>query len=185
MGPFPRKKASGCWRPCQRLSARSRRHPGRAEPAAETDIPPVPVGPPLWWQQTWLIMLMLSISLFVGMAILTDNLLDGGVRLGWLACTVPLCLLGLLLSGLVWWANRSRWLHLRVLDRERQIRISLPLPLRPAAWLLRLARPWVPALKDTSIDELILSLEEVGGSEGPLTVLVDKEDGEHVGISIG
>ncbi len=45
---------------------------------------------------------------------------------------------------------------------------SLPLPLRPAAWALRLARPWVPQLKDTAVDELILSLAEADVEEETL-----------------
>jgi hypothetical protein len=105
--------------------------------------------------------------------------------LGWLLLVIPLLLLGILIALLVWSASRSRWLHVRVRDKNTNLRISLPLPLRPAAWVLRFARPWVPQLKDTAVDELLLSLSEVEGDDGLLVVEVDEGEEEQVRVYYG
>jgi hypothetical protein len=130
---------------------------------------------------------MLGGLLFLAlMGILTGTLVQGGKALGWLACTIPLMLLGTLVAVLAWWSRTARWLHLSVRGKDQHIRISLPLPLRLTAWVLRLARPWIPRLRDTALDEVILSLAEVDTSEGPLSVEVnDEEDGEEVRVYIG
>jgi CHASE2 domain-containing sensor protein len=98
---------------------------------------------------------------------------------------VPLLIFGALVAGLTWWSRTARWLHVRVREEEQRINISLPLPLRPAAWALRLARPWVPQLKDTAVDELILSLAEADVEEEILIVEVDEGEGEQVEVRIG
>ena len=61
----------------------------------------------------------------------------------------------------------------------------MPLPLRPAAWLVRLARPFVPQFRETAVDELILSLAEMDNEEGLLVVDVDEGEGERVQIYFG
>jgi hypothetical protein len=143
--------------------------PASPSPAAE-ESEPVPAGPPAGWQQLWIYPLVGGIALLAVMGYLTDLLIDGGTKLGWLACTIPLMILGGLVAVLAWWSSTARWLHLRILEEGKQIKISLPLPLRLAAWLIRLARPWVPQLRDTAVDELILSLAEVETQEGILMV---------------
>jgi hypothetical protein len=76
-------------------------------------------------------------------------------------------------------------LHVRVRDGEKRINISLPLPLRLAAWGVRLARPWVPQLRDTAVDELILSLAEADSQEGILAVEVNEGADEQVRVYLG
>jgi len=154
---------------------------GPAPPEAE----PPPVGPPAGWQQIGIYPLVGGIALLAVMGYFTDQVVDSGEKLGWLACTVPLMILGGLAVLLAWWSRGARWLHLRVRDEGKQIKISLPLPLRLAAWLVRLSRPWVPQFRDTAVDELILSLEEMDGEEGILVVQVDEGEEEQVQVFIG
>jgi hypothetical protein len=63
------------------------------------------------------------------------------------------------------------------------VRISMPLPLKLAAWVLGFVRRFVPKLKETAVDEVIMSLSE---SDQPFYVdVTDAEDGEHVQVYIG
>jgi hypothetical protein len=147
---------------------------------------PPPAGPPRSWQLIWVYPAIGGLVLLAGMGILTASLVRGGQALGWLACTLPLMLLGTLVAVLAWWSRTARWLHLSVRGKENNIRISLPLPLRLTAWILRFVRPWIPQLRDTAVDEVIFALAEVDISEGPLSVEVDdEEEGEEVRVYIG
>lgn len=140
--------------------------------------------PPDWAQQAWLIPLTGGV-LLIGLAgMITALLVQGGSRLGWLACTLPLMLLGALVIALAWWSRTARWLHLRVHDQATRFRISLPLPLRPVGWLARLARPFVPQMQDIPVDEMILALAEMQ-EEGMLAVEVSDEAGEEVQVYFG
>jgi hypothetical protein len=158
--------------------------PASPSPAGE-ESEPVPAGPPAGWQGLWIYPLVGGVTLLALMGYLTDLLVDGGTRLGWLACTIPLMIFGGLVAVLAWWSSSARWLHLRILEEGKQIKISLPLPLRLAAWLIRLARPWVPQLRDTAVDELILSLAETEPEEGILMVDVTEGEGERVQVYFG
>lgn len=145
---------------------------------------PLPVGPPPWVHRVWVYPLAAGVVL-IGLAGMATSLLvqvEGG--LGWLACTLPLMIFGALVVALASWSRTARWLHVRVRDQETRFNFSLPLPLRPAACLARLAGPWVPQLRDTPIDELILSLAEVE-DEGTLAVELGEGEGEEVQIYFG
>ncbi len=140
--------------------------------------------PSAWAQQAWLIPLTGGV-LLIGLAgMATALLVGGGSRLGWLACTLPLMLLGALVIALAWWSRTARWLHVRVRDHDTRFRISLPLPFRPVAWLARLVRPFVPQMQDIPVDEMILALAEME-QEGMLAVEVNDEGGEEVQVYFG
>ena len=139
--------------------------------------------PPDWAQQAWLIPLTGGVLLIALAGMVNALLLGGGSRLGWLVCTLPLMLLGALAIVLAWWSRTARWLHVRVRDHDTRFRISLPLPLRPVAWLARLARPFVPQMHDIPVDEMILALAEME-EEGLVAVEVS-EEGEEVQVYIG
>ena len=87
-------------------------------------------------------------------------------------------------ASMISWSRTARWLHVRIRDEGTRVNFSLPLPLRPAAWLVRLARPWVPQLRDTPVDELILSMAEME-EEGILALEVSEGDGEEVQVYFG
>jgi len=154
-----------------------------AEPAREAAPA---AGPPAAWRHLWVYPTIGGLLLLAAMGLLTASLVQGGKALGWLACTIPLMLLGTFVAVLAWWSRSARWLHLSVRGKKERIRLSFPLPLHLTAWVLRLASPWVPQLRDTAVDEVILALADVDMSAGPLSVEVnDEEDGEEVRVYIG
>lgn len=94
-------------------------------------------------------------------------------------------LLGLTTILLAFWSRTARWLHIRIRGEQR-ISLSFPLPLRLTGWVLRVARPYVPQLEKTGLDEVILALDEsLTGEEGFYVDVQDGEDGEHVQVYIG
>jgi hypothetical protein len=103
----------------------------------------------------------------------------------WLCGWIPL-FMGLAVVTLAAWARTAHWIHLRVRDHGQHVALSLPLPLGLAAAVLRVARPFVPQLRDTAIDEAILAVRD--GLEGNENITIDVQDddeGEHVQIDFG
>jgi hypothetical protein len=123
----------------------------------------------------------------VGGAALVAAVYAWGVAAGWLLCGWPLVVLGVLGVALGWWLRKARWLSLRVQERSGQrITLALPLPLGPVAWLVRVLSPFVPRLRDTGVDEVILALREELRQGRPLIVEVEEgEEGERVEIYLG
>jgi hypothetical protein len=143
-------------------------------------------GMPDWARRTWVYVLAGGFVLLALAGMVTAQLVQGGERLGWLACTTPLMILGALTVALAWWSRTARWLHVRVRDRGVRFTISLPLPLRLAAGLARLARPWIPdPWGDAAVDEMIFSLAESDALDDVLAVEVSEGEGEEVLVYIG
>jgi hypothetical protein len=112
-----------------------------------------------------------------------------GIGLLFLCAWIPF-LLGLLLLGVGWLTRDAPRLHLRVQQKPgetpQRIAFSLPLPVRPLAWLVRNFGHLIPALQKTSVDEILLALSETTSPENPIYIQVDEgEDGEKVEIFIG
>jgi hypothetical protein len=108
----------------------------------------------------------------------------------WFGCAWLPFLLGLAVMVMAWGSRTARWLHLRVQQRPgewpRTIAFSFPLPLRLTAWFLRSFGPYIPQLKGTGVDEMILALGRTTGPTSPLLVEVEEgENGERVQIYIG
>ena len=144
-------------------------------------------GMPAWWEGTWLYVFAGALILAgVGLGF-TIMIAQGQTRPGWLACTLPVLGFGALLAGLTWWSRDARWLHIKVREPGQRVHISLPVPLRLAAWVLRAARPWVRQLQDTAIDEALLALADADlkGEEMLVVEVDDAEEGEQVEIRLG
>ena len=111
-----------------------------------------------------------------------------GARGGWgyALCGWPIFFTGVLVIATAWWLRTARWVHVRVRGKEN-VTISLPLPLKLTAWAFRIAKPFVPQLKDTGVDEVIMGMADTLGKDGqPLYVDVNDDDkGEHVQVYIG
>jgi hypothetical protein len=149
------------------------------------DGPPVhQAGPPVWARRLWVYPLAGGVIIIGIAGMVTPLLVRDGSRLGWLACTLPLMIFGALVVALASWSRTARWLHVRVRDQETRFNFSLPLPLRAAAWLAHLALPWVPPLRETAIDELILSLADMQ-DEDVLVVEVSEGEDEEVLVYLG
>jgi hypothetical protein len=88
---------------------------------------------------------------------------------------------------LAWWARNATWLHVRVSEGgKRKVAFSFPVPLALAAWGIRVAQPFVPQLKETGVDDLIVALCDSTSRGEPFHIDVqDDEDGERVEVYIG
>ena len=83
----------------------------------------------------------------------------------------------------------SRWLHVRVTDeengRQRNIRISMPLPLGIASWVLNANPGWLPQeVRDKHIGEVLGEINRSISRDEPFFIQVDEND-QHVEIYIG
>ncbi len=158
------------------------------EPDRESPSPAVAPFPEVnRWSEFWRYPFVVGAAvLTVGITVLILLSLSGAAT-GWLVCGWLPILLGALVVVGAWWSKNARWLHVRISEPgERKIAISFPLPLTLAAWVLRIAQPFVPQLKDTGVDELILALRDSKLSNDPLYIDVhDEEEGEHVEVYIG
>lgn len=164
------------------------------EPLSE-DGEPAPASPFMpedveKWRRWW----MLPIWVGAALIILAGALMFWAQQtygLGfWFYCAWLPFLLGLGLMVIAWGSRTARWLHVRVQQGHgewpRNIAISFPLPIRMTAWFFRLFGGRIPGLRGTSIDELILALDQTTTSDNPLYVKVDEgENGERVEVFIG
>ncbi len=155
--------------------------------AEETFIPPAVDPDLLKWRSWWFIPFWAG----AGVAVLGGGLmllawLVSGFSF-WFACAWFPFLLGLAVLAFAWASRSMRWLHVRITQKDgdwpRQIAISLPLPVRFAATLLRIFGSRIPHMPDVNLDQMIIALENVT-PEAPFYVEVD-EEGEHVEVFIG
>jgi hypothetical protein len=106
----------------------------------------------------------------------------------WLVLVIPFLLLGLAVLTFGVAARGATWLSVRISDAmgRRKLAFDFPVPLTLAAWGVGIARPFVPQLRNTAVDELILSLRE-GHSKGEVLLVdvVDEDEGEHVQVRFG
>jgi hypothetical protein len=169
--------------------------------AAAAETPAEPLSAPAqsapeadleYWRRWWMLPMGVGIGvLLVGALLMYAAFQAGGLGF-WFACASLPFAAGVLIMALAAGSRSARWLHVRVRtnpaanDWPRNIAFSFPLPIRLTAWLLRLAGPFIPQLKDHGLDELVLALAETTSAEAPLYVDVDEGDGgERVQVYIG
>lgn len=165
---------------------------GAASASPASDAVPPPPQPELGGYRDWWIKPMwLGVAITIlGSLFLYWVLKVAGVSF-WLVLASPPFVLGIVTMALAWASRTAKWLHIRIKtgeksDGPRRILISLPLPIGPAAWLLRVISPFIPKLRDTGVDELIMALSETTSPEAPLFVDVNEgEGGERVQVYIG
>ena len=83
----------------------------------------------------------------------------------------------------------SRWLHLRVTEgkggERKNIRISMPLPLGLASWVLNAVPGWLPQeVREKHIGEALSEINRSITRDEPFFIEVDEDD-QHVEIYIG
>jgi hypothetical protein len=156
--------------------------PARADAVGEP-------APAARWSRFWLYPLLVGGGLLIAGSLVMGLVYASGAAHGWLVCGWTPMILGLLLAILAWWSRSSTWLHLRIHEGQgsrRKLALSFPLPLTLAAWALRVAQPFVPQLRDTGVDDLIIALRNSTAEGQPMVVDVqDDESGERVEIYIG
>jgi len=157
-------------------------------PEQEVISPPPPIETQIpdtrhWWQVPFWIGAALLIA---GAFTLAGALSSGAICLV-LLCGLPLLLIGILAVIVAWFARNGPWVHIRVKhDRpgERDINLSVPLDLGVVA--VRVAEPFVPQMKNTGVDDVIMSMKDNVKKDQPLIIDVnDDEDGEHVQVIVG
>ncbi len=141
-------------------------------------------------RQLWQIPLWIGVFGTVASAVGMYLLLQGpGIGFWFYFLTLPL-LLGVLLIAIGVGSRTARWLYVDVRGKPGQgpghIFLGFPLPLKPAAWLLRTFGGYIPELRGTNLDEVIEILEAGLSGDEPLVVNVDQGDqGERVRVFIG
>ena len=152
---------------------------------AETPDPPAPrpkLVRYLWQAALWIGIATIAWGGLVLTRAYAGETATGQPVWGWI-----LFALGLVWVVLGWWLRQAHWFSLRVRQSDGpNITLALPLPLGPVAWVLRIARPFVPQLEETGVDELILALREEVRDGHPFAIEVDEgEGGEQVQIYFG
>jgi hypothetical protein len=149
---------------------------GDARPASE------PVRPG-FVRIVWQIVFGVGVAVLAGGGLLLARAYGAegtpGLAWGWVLFT-----LGLLVMGVGWWLRQARWFTLRVREHDGPaFTIALPLPLGVVIWLLRVARPFVPQLRETGAHELMLAVREELRAGRPFIIDVDEgENGDRVEI---
>jgi len=108
----------------------------------------------------------------------------------WWLIAGPTLLLGIVTSIVGLASSSSPWVHVRVHTGQdswpRKIAISMPLPLRLSAWFLRRFGDRIPQLKGTSVDELLMLLQEGVTADYPIYIEVaEGAGGERVEVRLG
>jgi hypothetical protein len=149
--------------------------------------PPPDQGRESRWARFWVYPLMAGVTVLVLAALLLVWLYAGDVATGWLVCGWLPLLLGLTIVLLALWTRRTTWMHLRISEEgQRKMAFSFPLPLGLAAWVVRIAQPFVPQLQEIGADDLILALRTSASRGEPISIDVqDDEEGERVEVYIG
>jgi hypothetical protein len=142
------------------------------------------------WKRWWVIPFMVGVALTTVIAVLMMSAIQASGYGFWFFCLWLPFALSIALIALAWQSRTARWLHVRVNTGQdefpRRIAISFPLPVRLTAWALRTFGWRIPALRNTSVDELVLALNDATSSQRPLYVEVnDGEEGERVQVFIG
>ena len=164
------------------------------EPIPETRPSPAPSdfdAETRKWRRWWWIPLTVGISITVVSGLLMFQAYQSNGFGFWFACLWFPLLLGVIIISLAAASRTTRWLHVRVHQEAgewpKTIAISLPIPIRFTAWLLRIFKPYIHIhdFEKANLDELILALEKTS-PEQPFYVKVDEgESGEMVEVYIG
>jgi hypothetical protein len=162
-----------------------------SEPEPEVIVPesPEPSAPPLEvpksLAQFWVYPLYAGVGVLILGAFMLYLVYGARGAWGWALCGWPVFALGVLVVVAAWWLRTARWVHVRVRGKEN-VTISIPLPLKLTAWAFKIAKPFVPQLRDTGVDEVIMGMADTLGKDGqPLYVDVNDDEGEHVQVYIG
>ena len=144
------------------------------------------------WKRWWMIPLWIGVGITVIGGLLMAWAYQATGFSFWFGCSWLPFLLGIAVMAMAWSSRSARWLHLRVQQEPgewpRTIAFSFPLPLRFAAWVMRIFGQFIPKVNETGVDfdQLIQVLENSTNSDTPFYVEVDEgENGEKVQIYIG
>ena len=157
-------------------------------PEQEVVSPPPPIETQIpdtrhWWQVPFWI----GAALLVAGAFTLAGALSSGAVCLVLLCGLPLLLIGILGIIVAWFARNGPWVHIRVKnDRPGEHNFNFSVPLDLGVVAVRVAEPFVPQMRDTGVDDVIVSMKDNVKKDQPLIIDVnDDEDGEHVQVIVG
>jgi hypothetical protein len=157
-------------------------------PEQEVISPPPPIDAHIpdtshWWQVPFWI----GAALLIAGAFTLAGALSSGAICIVILCGLPLLMIGILAVIVAWFARNGPWVHIRVKHKhpgDRDINFSVPLDLGVVA--VRVTEPFVPQMKNTGVDDVIVSMKDNVQKDKPLIIDVnDDEDGEHVQVIVG
>jgi hypothetical protein len=158
----------------------------------DTHLPPRPAGAPDFddWRRWSMVPLWIGVvvTILASVLLYTSWMAARGPGF-WFACAWLPFLIGIGMIVLAWGGHTVRWLHIRVQQKAGEwpqtIAISIPLPLRLLAYLVRIFGSRIPGAEGRRPEEMILALQNTS-PEAPFYLDVDEgEDGERVQIFIG
>jgi len=140
------------------------------------------------WRRWWWVPMTIGIGITVISALLMFLAFQNS-SLFWFGCLWVPFLFGVLVISLAAASRTTRWLHVRIQQEPgewpKTIAISLPIPIRFTAWIIRVFRPYIHGMDKTNLDEVILALGKTSPDQ-PFYVKVDEgEEGEKVEVYIG
>lgn len=148
---------------------------------------PTPIDTPQpgngWWALFWI-----GTAILIGGAmLLAPAYQPGGATWLLLICGWPTFLIGLLLIIAAWFSRSGPWVHIRVKHaRHTRPNIRLSVPLNLGVGVLRIVSPFVPQLKDTGVDDLLMAMKDNVSRDRPLVIDVNEDDdGEHIQVVVG
>jgi hypothetical protein len=162
------------------------------QPDEDTHLPPRPAGAPdfNYWRHWSMIPLWIGVvvTILAGVLLYTSWMAARGPNF-WFACAWLPFLIGIGILVLAWGGHTVRWLHIRIQQKAgewpQSLAISIPLPLRFLAWLVRIFGSRIPGVEGRRPAEMILALQNTS-PEAPFYLDVNEgEDGERVQIFIG
>ncbi len=143
--------------------------------AAQTSEEEIPkAAPTRRWHLWWLIPFYFgAVSAALGIVLA----FQGG---WWWLLAAPLILIGFALAILALASTRSPWLHVRIHNPERvwprTIGISIPVPFRFAAWVIRTFGMFIPNLDEQAVAELLMAFELGRMVDQPLNMEINDPD---------
>ncbi len=141
------------------------------------------------WKRWWMIPFWVGVAItIIGSGLVYWGYSAAHFGWGFWLAWLPF-IFGLVVMILGWQSQTAHWLHIRIRqkpgEKPGQIIISMPLPLRLAAWLLRRFGPFVPNIREKGVADILTALDQSISSDAPFYVNVDDKDGEHVEVFIG
>ena len=141
------------------------------------------------WRRWWWVPLTIGIVITVVSGLLMFLAYQRSGFGFWFACLWFPLLLGVIILSLGAASRAMRWLHVRIHQepgaRPQTIAISMPIPVRFVAWVLRIFKPHIPNMEKANLDEAILALDKISPDQ-PFYVKVDEDkSGEKVEVYIG
>jgi len=138
------------------------------------------------WKQWWMIPMYVGVGIVALSTIWMNSSYQNSGYGFWFFCAWLPFLIGAIFMALSWRSRSGPWIHVRVNGPNERVAVSIPAPLKLTGWALRNFGHYIPQLERTSVDEVLVALEQSAKGGTPLYVKVDEgDDGEKVEVFIG